>query len=645
MDYNFDGRSFRKAGRDYRELFFFAVMTAAIFFKFLRLEHIVFGTDMPFLIRPAALAASLAVVLVFIVPVSLLWNRIRPWAAFFVDFLFNVLLMTDLMHMRYYSDLFTLANMGLSTQVGAISESVFALFSLSDIFFFLDFPILAGYLVAAKKISVKPFFKTITLNRLALSILTVAFASSVVCWHIYSYNKRVPGVLACPWDKPAICVNIGALTYHVVDARNTLKDKVFKEDLPEGKTEEIAQWFADRAAVSSDVRPKFFGTAKGRNLIMIQVESLQHFVPGLRVNGAEVTPNLNRFLKESVLFSRVYNQTALGNSSDSELLVNAGLFPSPSGVAYVRFAGNHYEALPKLLADNGYSTLALHGDRPGFWNRDHMYPALGFQRFVSRMELNDSDIVGMGISDRSFFKQAVKILAKEPRPFYAFLVTLSSHYPFDFPELLSRSDLKTGKLEGLLIGNYLKSMRYFDSQFGMFIKELKANGLADSSVIMVYGDHTAIPEWDRSELEKTLGRDLKQKYVWRDMLKVPLIIRFPGGKAVYEDKKTPSGLVDVPKTAANLLGFDYDMGFGRNIFAPYKGEPVVFRSGSYITGNVFVDQSSQTAVNLRSGKNYNYGDFAVRTENVNKQLEYNDAIFTHDLIGRIMEINGTGKRR
>ena len=640
MNYHLNGRSFRRTGGDYREFFFFTAIVIAVFLKFLCLEYIVADGAVPLAVRFMPIAASVSIILIFIVPTSLLWNKIRPWAALLVDFLFNVLLMTDIMHMRYYSDLFTLANMGLSTQLGAISESVFALFTPTDILFFADFPILIAYILAARKLSVRPIFKNITFRRFALSAAAVTLSAAAVCWHIGAYNKRVPGVLACPWDKPAICLNVGALTYHVVDARNMLRGLMFKETLPEGEVEEIARRFAAVKAPSPHDAPKFYGAAKGKNLIIIQVESLQHFVLGLKIKGVEVTPNLNKFLKESVLFSRVYNQTALGNSSDSELLANAGLYPAASGVAYVRFARNYYDALPKVLARNGYSTLALHGDKPGFWNRNHMYPALGFQRFVSRLDMDDSEIVGMGISDRSFFKQSVKILAKERQPFYAFMVTLSSHYPFDFPELLSRSDLKVGDLDGLLIGNYLKSMRYLDSQFGMFVKELKSAGLADSSLIMVYGDHTAIPEWDRGELERVMRRDLKQKYAWRSILRIPLIIRFPRGAHPYVDTTTPSGLVDVPKTAANLLGMDYSSGFGRNVFAPYKGEPVIFRSGSYITGDIFVDVSAQTAVNMRNGRKSNYDDFTARSEAVKKDLGYNDAILEHDLIGQLLEING-----
>ena len=107
---------------------------------------------------------------------------------------------------------------------------------------------------------------------------------------------------------------------------------------------------------------------------MIQAESLQSFAVGLRVNGREVTPNLNRFAREASFSSGLYVQTGLGNSADAEFLANAGLYPARSGVAYIRFADRSYDALPRVLRGHGYAALAMHGDRAGFWNRAHMYP-------------------------------------------------------------------------------------------------------------------------------------------------------------------------------------------------------------------------------------------------------------------------------
>ena len=627
------------AGRDHREFIFFILLAVFIFIKFYCLEL----TISPVLTRYAlSAAASAGIIALMLAAVSLLWYRIRPYAALILDFLLSALVVTDLMYMRYYSDLFTIGNLGLSSQVSDISESVAALFSLTDILYFLDIPLLLLGLFIVRNLRSGVIFKKLTLKRFAFSMILIAAGGLFLGLRILNYQKNMPGVLCSMWDRPAVCNNIGALTYHAVDAWNVTGDGYRRRHVPAGEADNISDWFLKREARNNTER--YYGSAKGKNLIIIQVESLQQFVVGLKINGKEVTPNLNRFIRGSVYFNRAYNQTAAGNSADAEFLANAGLYPSPSGVAYIRFAGNTYDALPKFLSGKGYSTLALHGDRPGFWNRQHMYPALGFQRFISKLDFNVDENIGMGLSDRSFFRQSLSVLSRERQPFYAFLVTLTSHYPFNFDGIAEQAPIDVRPFNAMLMGDYLRSMKYFDTQFGMFIDGLKKNGLLDKSVVIVYGDHTAIPRWDSQDLEKLLSKKLSDDWSWREVQKIPLIIRIPGSdKAQGVKLGMAAGLVDVPNTAAALLGFRFPMGFGTDLFSANNDEPVIFRNGSYITGRAFVEPSGKRAVDLTDGKVLDFTKFDETSYNVEKRLAYSDCVLEHDLIAKILDKRSVGK--
>ncbi len=635
MEYNRIGNGYRRAGRDYREPVFLFLLAAFIYLKFYFLEYAISHTA-----TRSSLSAlsSFGISLMLVSSVSLCWRRLRPLLLFSLDFLLSGLVFTDLMHLRYYSDLFTFGNIGLSTQVGEVAESVAALFKVSDLLYFADIAALAFYFLFFRRLSVKPFFKKITFRRIKLTLFIFLLGASLLALRIYTYEKQVPNVLRSMWDRPAVCNNVGAMTYHAVDFWNVAADKLFKKKLSQADVDEIKGWFADRESVK-DKSADMYGAYAGKNLIIIQVESLQHFVVGMKVGGVEVTPNINRFVKKSAYFSEVYNQTGSGNSSDAEFLVNAALYPSPSGVAYTRFAGNKYAGLPKILADRGYSVLALHGDRPGFWNRQHMYPALGFQRFVSKKDFVVDENLGMGLSDKSFFRQTVKMLKNEPKPFYAFLITLTSHYPYNFPELLRQCDFNAGEFDGLLVGNYLKAINYFDKQFGMFIKGLEKEGLLESSIIVVYGDHTAIPEWDKPNLEKLLKRDLRAHGTWRGILKIPLIIKFPDGRFAGVSDDVPAGLVDVSKTLTELLGAENNLGFGHSVYSKKSKEPVIFRNGSYIYGQAFVEPSISSAVDVKSGKTLKYADYNDITQKVKKILSYSDKILEHNLMAEILKEN------
>lgn len=610
-----------------REFIFFFLFMLFTCMKFYYLEKIVTPSISRTFGMYAASVGGAACLAVFF---SLLYHKIRFAVSLAVSFSLSLLVVTDILYMRYFADMFAFGNLALISQAADISESVIDLLRPADLLWFLDIPLLACYFFVAGGRREKPFFRKITLLRTACALLLFAAGGAALVNHITAYDKRIPGVLRSMWDRTAVSNNVGAMTYHVVDAWNTTRYFAGKGRVSGSEIRELGEWLAGR---KNDVpEPRLFGAALGKNLIIIQVESLQDFVVGLRVNGAEVTPNINKFLGESVYFAETFSQTGSGNSSDAEFLANTGFFPAASGAAFTRFASNKLYSLPKLLAQNGYSTLALHGDRPGFWNRNNMYPSLGFGRFISRLEMEEDEIIGMGVSDRSFFRQSLEILEAEPQPFYAFLVTLTSHHPFSYKPMLEQTKFNTDGFTGEFMGNYLTAMRYADEQLGLFLGGLRKNGLLDNSVVIIYGDHSAVPPSSRPQLEQLAGRDLSAGWAWRSMNKIPLIIRVPGDKTPPRADRNPAGHIDVASTSAALLGYNFEGGFGTNLFLEGRDSPVIFSKGSYIAGDAFVEPSAEKATNVKNGMVLDFADFKALTAEAEKRLYYSNLILEHDLL-------------
>lgn len=621
---------YRAARGDRRELIFFALWAFVIFLKFFGLECEVWGR-LPR--APLAYALSASLCAAFAVALSLLPRRARFACALVLDFAFSALIVTDLLHLRFYSDLFTFHNFGLSGQVGDVSDSVFALLSPRDALYFCDILLFFVYYLLAARLRAAPVFGALGPKRAAASCAALVLSLGLFAVMLYGYDRRMPNALAAMWDRPAVCCNVGAMAYHAADARNVLRESFGRKKLSEDEIAAAAEEFAAFRAKLAPPYPAAFGAARGKNLIMIQAESLQSFAVGLRVNGREVTPNLNRFAREASFAGDLYVQTGLGNSADAEFLANAGLYPARSGVAYVRFADRSYDALPRLLRAHGYAALAMHGDRAGFWNRAHMYPALGFERFVSKKDYDVDEVFGLGLSDGSFFRQSLAMLEAQERPFYVFLVTLSSHYPFGFPELLKAAAFDQGdEAEGAILRSYLAAIHYFDREFGNFIDGLKSSGLYDESVIILYGDHAAIPKWDAASLAKLLGKDFDDERSWRAVNTVPLMVRVPGVATLPHVRGRALGQIDIPATAASLLGFEFTSGFGRNIFAPEPASaPVIFRSGDYVSGGTLVEPAKRAAVDLADGRGRDYLPFAGLSSECARELALSDKILEYGL--------------
>ncbi|MBP2032210.1 phosphoglycerol transferase MdoB-like AlkP superfamily enzyme [Clostridium algifaecis] len=169
---------------------------------------------------------------------------------------------------------------------------------------------------------------------------------------------------------------------------------------------------------------------KGKNLIIIQVESLQQFVINRKYNGKEITPNLNKLISQSLYFDNCYYQISLGHTSDAELLTNTSLYPLENSSVYMTKYNNEFEALPKVMDSMEYNTFAVHGNKASFWNRNSVYNKYGFNKFYSVEKLKNDDMIDMGLSDKSLFNQNVDIIKKNKKPFYDFTITLTSHSPF-----------------------------------------------------------------------------------------------------------------------------------------------------------------------------------------------------------------------
>lgn len=569
----------------------------------------------------------------------LLPGRLRRFSLLLLNLALSLLLLTDVLYMRYYADLFTLRNLGLSAQAGEISDSIAALLRPSDIKYFIDIPLFALFscLLTRGNAWTRPSF-------LRSAVLGVLFAAGIggVLWKIADYNRTVPGALKSLWDRPAVAIGTGTLVYHVADVRNIVQERLSRRKLDAGEIQTISDWLSSREAdrEKTNRESRTFGTMRGKNLIVIQVESLQNFVVGLSLGGKEVTPNINHLCGESLYFPLAYNQTASGNSCDSEFMVNTSLYPTANGVAFMRFAGHSYHSLGSELKSLGYHTIALHGDRPGFWNRGHMYPALAFDRYISKNEFEKSEAIGLGMSDRAFFEQSMRYLTElrdRGAPFYAFLVTLTSHYPFDFRPLKEQvTDIELGTLEGTLLGNYLRSIRYTDRQLGRFVESLERENLLNSSVLVIYGDHPAIPGGGEA-LGKLLGRDLSTAASQRTLQSIPIMIRLPRGELAGV-RKIPTGQMDIGPTIASLLGFSIPTSFGRDLLDPAlhpEEKVVIFRNGSYVKGSVWIRSSSEQAVDLKSGREKEYAGYAQTTSDVAKELGFSDVLLEHNMSFKI----------
>ena len=111
------------------------------------------------------------------------------------------------------------------------------------------------------------------------------------------------------------------------------------------------------------------------NVIIVQLESVQNFVVNRKINGKEITPNLNKFLKENIEFTNMQNQSYT-TTADSEHTVMNSLYPLENGMSFAQYPSNDYNDMYQNFKAEDYITTYIHGNDGGFWNRSAVYSRL-----------------------------------------------------------------------------------------------------------------------------------------------------------------------------------------------------------------------------------------------------------------------------
>ncbi len=449
---------------------------------------------------------------------------------------------------------------------------------------------------------------------LVVSIFLILLISFTITKYDTSRFKKL-------WNRGYIVQRYGLYIYHATDLIQSLKPHI---NIQIGYDEAALKFRNHYSCVQNKEEiNEYTNIFKGKNVIFIHAESIQNILVDLKINGKYVTPNLNKLVHEGLYFNKFYPQISVGTSSDTEFTLNTGLMASSSGTVFVNYYDRKYYSLPGYFNNLGYYTFSAHANDADYWNRKAMHKTLGYKDFYSKEyydvpnDMDDENWIGLGLSDKSFFKQLVPILKniKETKsPFMGTVITLSNHAPFgdvkkygefdvtmEYKYTDSNGKKKTGiapYLDGMEIGNYIKSAHYADEALGLFIKLLRDNDILKDTIIVLYGDHESRiskDEFDKlynyDPVNDTIKDEEDLTYISMDNYNYDLLKNTPlviwSDEVKYE--KTVSdvmGMYDVLPTIANMFGFKEKYSLGHDIFSSNE-KIVVFPNGNILTNKVY----------------------------------------------------------
>ena len=530
---------------------------------------------------PYAWLWTIGLLLAVTAPLILLPLRAGRWLCWIFVALVTLLLWADVLYYRAMDDFLSLTLWSGVHQASSVTDSLRHLVSAADLVFLVNLLlVLPAVLIAAPDRE-----RSATRSDVALAFLP----ATIFLIGNLAYDPLSSQFLKQRLSNRVQVARNGLLAYHLYDLYQAAQP-LFSH--PKPIPDAIVSRRLTLSRNSINPRAPHFGAAKGANVLMMQLESFQSFVIGMKVDGQEVTPFLNRLRRES-LYGEALDQTSLGASSDAEYVMLNGLLPPLQGPLCFRYASNSYRSLPTLLAERGWSTLKAMPYDGAFWNARGIGKRYGYQQqlFVDDFPSKDeSEMIGWGLSDAATFEQLVPRLKAQKAPFYCYLTTVMMHHPFD--ELnpdQERLRLPRG-LQNTMAGDYLQLARLRDEALEGLVERMREEGLWEKTVLVLCGDH-------RGRLEEN---ELQRLGVYKSKAlldRVPLFIHLPGSRAKGE--LPPSlGQVDVAPTLLHLLGLEdaFPVMVGRNALA---GPHATVSPSGYITdGTEAWDQPETPPVDL-----------------------------------------------
>ena len=469
---------------------------------------------------------------------------------FIIDGFITLLTLIDVMYFRGFLTVPSVLIITQTANLDNLGGTLSSMVSYRDILFFIDFIILGIYVFFTRtsyKVSPKRNIKAFALTFFIplIYIFYIPFNINVL------NNEDVPNAYLFDGMDPTNTTKyFSSLGYHIIDLYT-----VYRDSMPYTLTDQEENSINDYLNWKNENLPnnEYAGMSKGKNLIVIQVESLESFLIGKEINGQKITPVLDNLISKGLYFPNVYEQVNEGTSSDCDLMLNTSMLPLRRGSTFFRYPNTKYNSLPLILQSNGYETASIHPDKGSFWNyANALKGGIAFENFIDYFAFDPDELIGMGISDKTYFTQVVPKLKDLNTPFYAHTITLTNHGPFDLPPELRKFSLDS-ELNSSELGGYFESVHYTDTQIGAFIDNLNKEGLLDNSLIIITGDHTGVHKYYNHSVDQLTNK--QDWYLDNGNPKVPFIIY---DTSIKEGKTfdTIGGQIDIMPTMLYLLGAD-----------------------------------------------------------------------------------------
>lgn len=285
------------------------------------------------------------------------------------------------------------------------------------------------------------------------------------------------------WDQRSNYLQRGAMLYSLMEGARYFADRV---PPPDRETVRAAR---TRLQAGLPAHTEAAAAFTPRNVHIILLESFWDPSPLTAGHySRDPFPKDFRALWQRTGNSRILSPVFGGYTANAEFEALCGFPVLKDAVKFERDLKNDAPCLPRILAQQGYTTIASHPNVPVFWNRVNAYRRLGFETYWSLQDFEQVDMVRNFMSDASLYRQVLDKIEpwlKDGKPLLDYIVTYFGHW--DYPLRGARTPVIESNSGVPEVGNYANTAYYKARELMDFLRELRERD--PTALIVIFGDH------------------------------------------------------------------------------------------------------------------------------------------------------------
>lgn len=275
------------------------------------------------------------------------------------------------------------------------------------------------------------------------------------------------------------------------------------------------------------------GENQPKNVVVIMLESFSKYIMTEAGHVKGITPNLDRYSKEGMYFTRFYANSFRTDRAIVSILSGLPAQPTMS-VMDIPHKSTSLPSIASAMGKAGYNSTFYYGGDTNYSNMKSYFMGTGFQNVVSDKDFPKNLHTGKwGVADGPVYERILKdmISSDKKEKHLRVVMSESSHEPFDVP---FKSHIKEPELNAFY---------YADKCLGEFVEAMKKQTDWDNTLVLIVPDHLG-----------AYPLNIDNYAMWR--YEIPMILL--GGKITAQQVETIGCQTDIPATLLGILGIEHN---------------------------------------------------------------------------------------